>query len=244
MSISPSVTTIGGRQVIQGIFHDITERKRMEASLRLTQFTIDRAVDSVFWVAPSSEIFYVNDAACRTLGYSREELIGNTVPGIDPNFPAEAWPAHWEELKLRKSFSFESDHQRKDGSPIKTEVTVNYLEFEGREYNCAIMRDITARKRGEEALQMMRFSVDHAGDSVSWVSREGRILYVNDAFCGGRGYSRDEMLGMMIFDLDPDFQAGVWGPHWQELKQRGTLTFESRHRAKDGRVFPVEINAN
>ena len=244
VSISPSVTTIGGRQVIQGIFHDITERKRMEASLRLTQFTIDRAVDSVFWVAPSSEIFYVNDAACRTLGYSREELIGNTVPGIDPNFPAEAWPAHWEELKLRKSFSFESDHQRKDGSPIKTEVTVNYLEFEGREYNCAIMRDITARKQAEERLAVMRFCVDRAGDSVSWVSREGRILYVNDAFCGGRGYSRDEMLGMMIFDLDPDFQAGVWGPHWQELKQRGTLTFESRHRAKDGRVFPVEINAN
>ncbi len=49
---------------------------------------------------------------------------------------------------------------------------------------------------------------------------------------------------MKVFDLDPDYQPGVWGPHWLELKQRGSLTFESRHRAKDGRVFPVEINAN
>lgn len=235
-----------GDQIIGRVwnFRDVTERKRLESSLRLTQFSVDRAADAVFWVAPDSKILYVNDAACRTLGWSREEMVGRTVPEIDVNFPASAWPAHWEELRQRKSFTFESGHLKKDGSSIMTELTVNYIEFEGREYNCAIMRDITARKQAEEALQMMRFSVDHAGDSVFWISREGRILYANDVGWASRGYTREELLGMTVFDLDPDFQPEVWKPHWQDLKQRGTITLETRHRAKDGRLFPVEVTAN
>jgi light-regulated signal transduction histidine kinase (bacteriophytochrome) len=49
---------------------------------------------------------------------------------------------------------------------------------------------------------------------------------------------------MDIFDLDPDYQPGLWGRHFDNLKRLGTVTLETRHRAKDGRVFPVEVNAN
>jgi PAS domain S-box-containing protein len=101
-----------------------------------------------------------------------------------------------------------------------------------------------ARKQAEEALQMMRFSVDKAGDSVFWLSREGRILYVNDAAWSSRGYTRDELLEMSIFDLDPDYQPGVWGAHFEDLKERGTITFETRHRTKYGHIYPIEVNAN
>ena len=101
-----------------------------------------------------------------------------------------------------------------------------------------------SRTRTAAALEMMRFSVDHAGDTVFWVSPEGRILYANESAAAGRGYSRAELLGMTIFDLDPEFQPGIWPAHWAELQRAGTLTFETRHRGKDGRVFPVEVNAN
>jgi diguanylate cyclase (GGDEF)-like protein/PAS domain S-box-containing protein len=95
-----------------------------------------------------------------------------------------------------------------------------------------------------DELQMMRFSVDRAADSVFWLSREGSIIYVNDAACAERGYSRDEMLGMKIFDLDPDYQSGIWELHFEDLKRRGTITLETRHRTKDGRVYPIEVSAN
>lgn len=108
----------------------------------------------------------------------------------------------------------------------------------------ALQREIAERKSVEESLQMMRFSVDRTGDSVFWIDREGRILYANDAACGDRGYMRAELLGMTIFDLDPDYQPGVWQPHFEELRRRGSITLETRHRAKDGRVFPVEVCAN
>ena len=100
------------------------------------------------------------------------------------------------------------------------------------------------RTRNEAALQKMRFSVDHAGDGVLWVSSEGRVMYANHSGCTRLGYSHDEMLGMTVFDLDPDFQPGAWSLHWEELKRAGTLTFETRQRCKDGRILSVEINAN
>ena len=134
------------------VLENITERKLLEQSLRLTQLSVDQAAESVFWMTPNGKIVYVNDAACRTLGYTREEIIGKSLTDIDPNFPAAAWPAHWEDVKRRKTFSFETDYKTKDGRLLKTEVTVNYIQFEGREYKSATMRDITERKRAEEAL--------------------------------------------------------------------------------------------
>jgi len=99
-------------------------------------------------------------------------------------------------------------------------------------------------KNVDDELKMMRFSVDRARDSIFWLSREGHILYVNDAACVERGYSREEMLGMKVYDLDPDYQPGVWGPHFDDLKRRGSITLETRHRTKDGRLYPIEVSAN
>lgn len=111
-----------------------------------------------------------------------------------------------------------------------------------------IATDIAAlaigKQRADEALNMMRFGMDHAGDSVFWVNREGRIVYANDAACAGRGYTRKELLAMTVLDLNPDYQADDWDLHFDNVKRHGILTFEARHRAKDGRMFPVEITAN
>ncbi|WP_224981981.1 LytS/YhcK type 5TM receptor domain-containing protein [Geomonas agri] len=104
--------------------------------------------------------------------------------------------------------------------------------------------DITEQRKAAESLQMMRFCVDHAGDSMFWIDNEGRILYVNDATCAGLGYSREELLRMSIFDIDPDFPATVWNEHFENLRLRGHIIFETRHCAKDGRIFPIEVNAN
>ena len=106
------------------------------------------------------------------------------------------------------------------------------------------MHSETELKQVDDELQMMRFSVDRAGDSIFWLSRDGGILYVNDAACAERGYTREEMLGMKIFDLDPDYQPGVWELHFEDLKRCGTIVLETRHRTKDDRVYPIEVSAN
>ncbi|HPG67234.1 MAG TPA: PAS domain S-box protein [Candidatus Hydrogenedentes bacterium] len=126
---------------------------RAEEALRLTQFAIDHASDSVFWLSSDGRFSYVNDAACRSLGYSRDELLHMHVFDIDPNFPVERWPAHWSELKAKHSFTFESVHRPRDGRAYPVEITVNFLAYNGQEYNCAFARDITDRQHAAEALR-------------------------------------------------------------------------------------------
>ena len=152
-SSSPHVSPDGEFVSTRCILRDVTERKEAEKSLRLTQFSLDHAGDAVFWMGADARLIYANLTASRRLGYSREELLSMTVHDIDPNFPAEVWSTHWEEIKQRGVFTFESDHRAKDGRVFPVEITVNYLKFAGREYNCAFARDITERKRAEEALR-------------------------------------------------------------------------------------------
>ncbi len=220
------------------------ERARAQAALRLTRFSIERAVDAVFWIDSQAHILDINDAACKVLGYTREELLSKTVQDIDPNFPAESWPAHWEELKARKSFSFETFHRRKDGAVIQTETTVNFLFHEGQEYNCAFMRDITARKQAEAALRMTRFSFERVSDAVFWIDSDARILDVNEAACLSLQYSREDLLAMRLFEVDPHITLENWARLWKDKVDHRSMTFESLQIRKDGTIFPVEATCN
>ncbi|MCI0428677.1 MAG: PAS domain S-box protein, partial [Nitrospiraceae bacterium] len=132
---------------------DITERKRAEEALRLTQFAIDRGRDMALWIDRNARILYVNDAACQRLGYSRDELFAMTIPDLDPDYQLDLWSQHWNELKEQKRLRFESRHRTKSGEIYPIEIVANYVVFEGQEYNFAFCRDVTDRKRTEEVLR-------------------------------------------------------------------------------------------
>jgi PAS domain S-box-containing protein len=140
---------------VDGLILDITGRRKSEERLRLTQFAVDRATDATYWIGPDGRLLYVNEKTCRFLGYSPEELLSMTIHDINPGFPVEAWADHWESLRRRKSFTLESKHRAKDGRLIPVEVTVNYVEFDGKEYNCASARDITRRLEAQEKNRLL-----------------------------------------------------------------------------------------
>jgi PAS domain S-box-containing protein len=152
---------------------DITERKETEAALIFTQFAVDKASVAAYWMGPDAKLTYVNDTACHSLGYSRQELLSMTVHDIDPNFPPEAWPDHWSELKEKGSLTLESLHRSKEGKEIPVIIAANFIEFDGKEYNCAFARDITVQKQAEEAL---RNSLQTSHDIVQTIPA-GLFLY-------------------------------------------------------------------
>jgi len=141
---------------------DITEHKRAEEALRFTQFAVDHSADAAFWVAPDARILYANEAACRSLGYTQAELLRMTVYDIDPDFPAEVWPAHWQALRRRRSLTVVSHHRTKDGRVFPVEVVVNFVEFQGRQYHCAFVRDISQRQHAEEEHRRLEAQLRHA----------------------------------------------------------------------------------
>ena len=129
------------------------ERRRAEEALRLTQFSVDQSVDPAFWIGPKAQFIYVNDAACRSLGHSRKQLLSMTVHDIDLDSSPKDWPAHWKELAEKSSLTFESQHKAADGRVFPVEITANYVEFGGEKYNFVFARDISRRKELERQLR-------------------------------------------------------------------------------------------
>ncbi len=222
---------------------DVTDRRQVEESLKLAQFSVDHAGISMFWTDPDGRFVSVNDHACSRLGYSREELLTMRVSDIDPVAP-HPWCNHWLELKEKGFLTFESIHCTKAGESFPILSSVNYVEFAGKEYNFGFAADITERKRAEEALRLAQLTVDRAGDLIQWVAGDGRIVNASESSCRRHGYSREEMLTKTIFDLDPNTSKEMWPEHFTALKERGSMTFESSHLTKGGDLFPVEVSAN
>jgi PAS domain S-box-containing protein len=134
-------------------FVNITERKRAEKELRLAQFSLANASDALFWVDPRGHFVYANEAACRSLERSREELLSLSVPDIDPLFTNEVWGPFWQQCKEKGSVTFESQNKSKQGRLFPVEVAANYLEFDGQEYIFAFVRDIAERRALEGQLR-------------------------------------------------------------------------------------------
>jgi two-component system cell cycle sensor histidine kinase/response regulator CckA len=132
------------------VFTDRTEQRKAKEALQLTQFTIDRSSDASFWMGSDGRFIYVNDAACRALGYSREELLSLTVHDIDLGIPREIWLEHWSELKRQGSLTMESNHRTQDGRTFPVETVANFVKFGDKEYNCAFVRDITERNKMQD----------------------------------------------------------------------------------------------
>jgi PAS domain S-box-containing protein len=145
--------TIISALILAGI---LAERKRVEEALLLTQFCVDHASDAILWMTPDARIVNANAAACRSLGYTREELLQVPIAEIDAQYGAEWWPLHFNELRQRGSLTLESEHRRKDGRLIPVEIVANHIQFGTQQRNCIFVRDITSRKLAETYRELDR----------------------------------------------------------------------------------------
>ncbi len=232
---------------LQSVGRDITERKRWERALRLTQFAVDKAADPAFWIKSDGELFYVNEAACDMLGYTADELRTLKLSDIDPNIPRRLFDEFWDDIKQKGTNTLQSQHRTRAGKLIPVEVVANYLEFDGVEYTIAFARDITERKRAEDALRRSeanyRGLVEHANYGIYRSSPEGRFVSVNPALVEMLGYDTEEDL--LALDMERDVYA-----HPEErprlvrqYQESGRIDgLELEWRRKDGSTMTVRVS--
>jgi PAS domain S-box-containing protein/putative nucleotidyltransferase with HDIG domain len=109
----------------------------------------------------------VNSAACGLLGYSCKTLLAKKIYDIDVNILEKFWPRRWKEIKRKKMVKMKTHYCRKGGIFFPVEITANYMGYNGNEYICAIVRDVTERERIKNALEKMEHDKELILDSVS-----------------------------------------------------------------------------
>ena len=230
-----------------GILTDITERRRWEEALRMFRFSVSHAPDAVFWVGREGTFEYVNEQACRSLGYTREELMALRLWDVDPLFPKDRWrdwwDGHWRDGKVG-TLQHETRHRRKDGTVFPVEVSARHIWFKDREFHVAYVRDITGRKAIAEALRLTQYAIDRASIACFWKDENGRFTYVNDQACRSLGYTREALLEKNAWDIDVEFDRERFKSCIARLRKKGSVSFETTHQRSDGSTFPVEITAN
>ena len=233
---------------------DIGERKRAEAALRASEERFRRLYDEAPFgyhdIDVDGKIVSVNRTECDLLGYTREEMIGRPIFDF---LRAD------QRDEARRAVGARAREQQ----PVMAVERV-YVTRDGRELNLWIenrvirdargqvvgfrstVQDITARRQAEAALvaseRRARALFQGIEDAVFVHDLEGHILDANPAASRMLGYSHAEFLRLTTGDIDdPEFAAGFEDRLHQQLTT-GHLSCEGRHRAKDGRVIPVDIN--
>jgi diguanylate cyclase (GGDEF)-like protein/PAS domain S-box-containing protein len=175
---------------------DVTERKRADEALRFSQFSIDRAPDPILWIDSNARIFYANDSAEQKFGYPKEELLRMRFMDIDCGFGSLACVRRIRELKSGGSMTLESYHRTKSGKVFPVELSLNYLELEGRGFVCCMGRDITERKHAERELS---HQAQH--DQLTGLPNR-RFFETRLEHCIEAAALTDSGLAVLYFDLD------------------------------------------
>ena len=101
-----------------------------------------------------------------------------------------------------------------------------------------------ARVRAEDALRLTRISVEAASEALFWVTPDARIVDVNEAACRSLGYERQALLTMDMNAVTVDGDMAAWQAHFDDVRQQGSLTYETTYQTREGHTFPVEVMAN
>lgn len=229
---------------------NITDRKKAEEALKLTQTSVDVAAEMIAWFTSDGKILYVNDATCKHLGYSQNKLMKMSVFDFSPELTPEVFESTWNEIKAHTSLTMQTTHRRKDGSMYLSEATLNYVQYAGQEYCFAYCMDITERKRAEQELAESRqrwiATLSSIGDAVIATDKDGNINFMNAVAEKATGWLEAEVLSepiTKVFNIiNEDTRQKVENPV-EKILREGIIVGLANHTVlirKDGTEVPID----
>jgi PAS domain S-box-containing protein len=229
-----------------GVSRDITKLKLAEEALRASEQRfrtfVDHATDAFFLLDDKREILDVNNRACQSLGYTRDELIGLTPIDLD----ADVARHNIEDLETRlnagETIAFESRHRRKDGTAFPVEVRCQAFWEGGSRFTLALARDVSERKRTEEALResedRFRGTFENAAIGIAHLDAQGRCLRANGKLADIIGYAQTDLVGKRLQEVvhpdDLDANIALLGSLMHG--DMPSFTMEKRFIREDGSI--------
>lgn len=184
-----------------------------------------------------------NGAACRLLGYTRDEFLSLSLLDIESDFDLFDIREHWDRMRYGDAVTVEGRPRHKDGHTARVEVRLSLLDASpGARLFLASLRDVRARQSTLQATAefqaRFRQLIEHAGDAFFLHDAEGRVIDTNHRACVELGYDRPQLVGqsMSLFDTTLSGSAP-----WVGIQPNETRNRESMFRRSDGLTYPAEI---
>ena len=207
----------------------------------------DNASDAILIHDMGRRFLEVNQVACDRLGYSREELLQMTPKDINgPGYAEFVTQRVAELLKVGHTFT-EITQMRQDGTLIPTELSSRIIEYKGKPAVLSIARDITERKRAQEAMheseERFRLTFELAGSGIAHVGLDGRFLRVNRSLCSILGYSAEELATRTAKDISHPDDCDITDVQRARMRsgELESARFQKRYLRKDGATVWVHL---
>ena len=218
--------------------------KLMESEQKF-QRLFEEASDCIMLLSTEGVIVDINRTGHERLGYSKEEMVGRRIAEFDTAEHAPRVRERVENVMKAGCASFEAAHVCKNRLVMPVEINASLIEINGNQLILSVVRDISERKRMENELaakeSRYRGIIETSPEGFWVVDMQGRLLEVNDAYVALSGYSREELLAMSIPDLEAKEDPEETAAHIENVMKNGYDRFESLHKTREGKIWPVEV---
>jgi PAS domain S-box-containing protein len=229
-----------------GFLQDITDRKQADEQLRKLSRVVEQSYAAIVITNRKGQIDYVNPRFEELTGYTMEEVRGRNPRLLrSSDIPNSEFTRLWRTITRGEIWRGEFHNRRKDGTFYWESACVSPVLDEGGRIThfLAVKEDITERKQTEAALKLFRALIERSGDAIYVVDPEsGNFLDMNARAFKSLLYTREELLGMRVFDVAMGVDRAFFDNTGAKTKEGAQTTLEVMHRRKDGTTFPVEVS--
>lgn len=234
------------------LMRELVEHKRAEDLLaqesEKNRFLLRNASDGVHILDTKGNVLDASDSFCEQLGYTRDEVLGLNVADWDIGQTAGQISDRITRLfEHPERIVIETTHQRKDGTSLEVEISVCPMELLGTKALYCASRDISARKRGDQALreseERYRLVVESAAEGFWMIDADYRTTYINKSLSDILGYSMEDMLGRRPAEFADEENKKIFLHQMARISNSQHRHYEIQLRHKAGHNVPLLFQA-
>ena len=244
--ITVKLDTINNTPILVAVTHNATPIRGQEEQFKAIFESIHDGV--LILDIKLNRFSYANHAVLNMMDYSNVEIKNLSLQDLSSDFELN-------ELTYQLAIVGEQSHVtaypmcRKDGTTFLADIDLSMpYTIEGRDYIAVIIKDVTQEKAQEELLNRTTRIYESFFDQLpeaAWLvnPKTKAIVHVNEASIKQYGYAKEEFLALHVNDINVGDSQEHINEKMQKLQTQGSISFETKHRHKDGHILDVKVSA-